>query len=202
MDDHRDLEAGENESGPDQADPELVAKAQKVNKVAKGCFTGFFVIFVIAWIGGVSYFVNEANEAKEADSWPTAQGEVLENKITSHTSSDSAGSSRSRRRNSNTTYKPWVLYRYSVEGETLENHTVQMMTSYDSRSEAQEVLDRYPIGSTVTVYYKEEEPSKSLLEPGISAESQLVITIFTYIPVALIFIIALFWGIKKMKSSF
>ncbi len=54
----------------------------------------------------------------------------------------------------------------------------------------------------MSVYYKEEEPSKSLLEPGISAESQLVITIFTYIPFALISIIALFWGVKKMKSSF
>jgi hypothetical protein len=77
-----------------------------------------------------------------------------------------------------------------------------MMTSYDSRSQAQKVLDRYLIGSAVRVYYKEEEPSKSLLEPGISAESQLVITIFTYIPFGLLFIVALFWGVKKMKSSF
>ena len=202
MDDHRDPETGENESWPDQADPELAAKAQKVNKFARGCFIGFITLFIIAWIGGISYFVKEANDAKDAENWPTTQGEVLESKITSHTSSDSGGSSRSRRRDSNTTYKPWVLYRYSVEGETLENHTVQMMTSYDSRAEAQEVLDRYPIGSTVSVYYKEEEPSKSLLEPGISAESQLVITIFTYVPFGLLFIVALFWGIKKMKSSF
>jgi len=200
MDDHRDPETGENESWPDQADPELVARRQKVNKVARGCFTGFLVLFVIAWIGFVTYFVNEANEAKDAENWPTTQGEVLETRITSHTSTDS--SSRSGSGGSNTTYKPRVLYRYSVEGETLENHIVQMMTSYDSHSEAQKVLDRYPIGSTVSVYYKEEEPSKSLLEPGLSAESQLVITIFTYVPFGLLFIVALFWGVKKMKSSF
>ena len=200
MDDHRDPETGENESWPDQPDPELVARRQKVNKFARGCFTGFLVLFVIAWIGFVTYFVNEANEAKEAKNWPTTQGEVLETRITSHTSTDN--SSRSGSGGSNTTYKPRVLYRYSVDGETLENHIVQMMTSYDSRSEAQKVLDRYPVGSTVSVYYKEEEPSKSLLEPGLSAESQLVITIFTYVPFGLLFIVALFWGIKKMKSSF
>ena len=200
MDKHRDPETGENESGIDQSDPELAAKAQKVNKFARGCFIGFITLFIIAWIGGISYFVKEANDAKDAENWPTTQGEVLETRITSHTSTDS--SSRSGSGGSNTTYKPRVLYRYSVEGETLENHIVQMMTSYDSRAEAQEVLDRYPIGSTVSVYYKEEEPSKSLLEPGLSAESQLVITIFTYVPFGLLFIVALFWGIKKMKSSF
>ena len=200
MDDHRDPETGENESWPDQPDPELAAKALTVNKFARGCFIGFITLFIIAWIGFITYFVNEANDAKEAENWPTTQGEVLETRITSHTSTDN--SSHSGSGGSNTTYKPRVLYRYSVEGETLENHIVQMMTSYDSRSQAQKVLDRYPIGSAVRVYYKEEEPSKSLLEPGISAESQLVITIFTYIPFGLLFIVALFWGVKKMKSSF
>jgi hypothetical protein len=94
-----------------------------------------------------------------------------------------------------------VLYRYSVDGLELENHTVQTMTSYDTRSQAMLVTDEYPVGSTVSVYYKPTDPDTSVLVPGISDETHMILNIFTYVPAILFVIIVMFWAIKRAKSS-
>ncbi|MEC9477195.1 MAG: DUF3592 domain-containing protein [Planctomycetota bacterium] len=174
---------------------ELLNKSQKVSKLFNGCFGVFLILFFIAWYVGLGFIFEEANEAKDAVNWPTTSGEVVETKVTSHTSSGSGN------RKSRTSYTALVLYRYNVDGQTLENDVVQVMTSHDTHPEAKEVTDQYPVGSEVTVFYKMEEPNTSVLVPGISDESQLVLTIFTYVPITLFSLFILFWIIKRMRRS-
>ena len=178
-----------------QPHEELLENSLPVRKFFNGCLGVFLILFLIAWYAALGFIFEDANDAKDAVNWPTASGEVVETNITSHTSSGS-GNRRSR-----TSYHPWVLYRYNVGGQTLENNVVQILASHDSRAEAKKVTDQYPVGSEVTVYYKMDEPDTSVLVPGISDESQLVLTIFTYVPITLFSIFILFWILKRMRSS-
>ena len=168
-------------------------------KWISGCFGVFLLLFFVAWYAILGFIFEEASNGRDAVNWPTTSGQVVETKVTSHTSTSSSGSSRTR--SSTTSYRPWVLYRYSVDGLELENHTVQTMTSYDTRSEATLVTDEYPVGSTVSVYYKPTDPDTSVLVPGISDETHMILNIFTYVPAILFVIIVMFWAIKKAKSS-
>ena len=168
-------------------------------KWISGCFGVFLLLFFVAWYAILGFIFEEASNGRDAVNWPTTSGQVVETKVTSHTSTSSSGSSRTR--SSTTSYRPWVLYRYSVDGLELENHTVQTMTSYDTRSQATLVTDEYPVGSTVSVYYKPTDPDTSVLVPGISDETHMILNIFTYVPAILFVIIVMFWAIKKAKSS-
>ena len=168
-------------------------------KWISGCFGVFLLLFFVAWYAILGFIFEEASNGRDAVNWPTTSGQVVETKVTSHTSTSSSGSSRTR--SSTTSYRPWVLYRYSVDGLELENHTVQTMTSYDTRSEATLVTDEYPVGSTVSVYYKPTDPDTSVLVPGISDETHMILNIFTYVPAILFVILVMIWAIKKAKSS-
>jgi hypothetical protein len=185
-----------NEENAADAEFDSIEETSKFSNIGSGCFFVGIILFLLTWIGFTSYFVDEANQFKEADSWPTASGEVIETKISSHRSSGSS-SNRSRK----TTYTPKVLYRYQVAGQEFENQLVQHMTSYDFKSQAQKILNQYPVGSTVVVYYQPEDPNSSVLVPGISDESQLVITIFTYAPAIILAIILFFALIKRIRRG-
>ena len=195
MNNHQEPDFDAQDLADQQPHQELLDKSPQARKFFNGCFGVFLILFLIIWYIALGFIFEEANEAKDAVNWPTTSGQVVETKVTSHTSSGS-GSRKSR-----TSYKSWVLYRYNIGGQTLENDVVQVMTSHDSRAEAKKVTDQYPVGSEVTVYYKMDEPETSVLVPGISDESQLVLTIFTYVPITLFSIFVLFWILKRMRSS-
>jgi hypothetical protein len=170
-------------------------------KWISGCFGVFLLLFFVAWYAILGFVFEEASNGRDAVNWPTTSGQVVETKVTSSTSTSTSGSGRNRTTSSTTSYRPWVLYRYNVDGLELENHTVQTMTTYDTRSEATLVTGEYPVGSTVNVYYKPDDPATSVLVPGISDETHMILNIFTYVPAILFVILVMIWAIKKAKSS-
>ncbi len=180
---------------------ELLDDTQKIRKFVFGCIGAVLLLFFVAWYIVLGIIFEEANDGRDAVNWPTTSGQVVETKVTSHTSTSSSGSGRSRATSSTTSYVPWVLYRYSVGGLELENHKVQTMTSYDTRAEAKQVIEQYPVDSTVTVYYKPDDPDKSVLVPGIPEDTYLILNLFTYIPAGIIAILLLIWVVRRMRSS-
>ncbi|MGE4613899.1 MAG: DUF3592 domain-containing protein [Planctomycetota bacterium] len=180
---------------------ELLDDTRPFRKFFTGCFGVFLILFFVAWYIVLAFIFEEASDGRDAVNWPTTSGQVVDTKVTSHTSTSSSGSGSRTTTSSSTSYIPWVLYRYSVGGLELENDKVQIMTSYDTRAEAMLMTDEYPVGSTVTVYYKPDDPGKSVLVPGISDETLLILNIFTYVPVILFAILVMFWAIKRARRS-
>ncbi len=181
--------------------PELLDGRQTLRKFVFGCIGAVLLLFFVGWYIVLGIIFEEANDGRDAVNWPTTSGQVVETKVSSHTSTTSSGSGRRRATSRTTSYVPWVLYRYSVSGLELENDKVQTMTSYDTRAEAKQVIEQYPVDSTVTVYYKPDDPDKSVLVPGIPEDSYLVLNLFTYIPAGIISILLLIWVVRRMRSS-
>lgn len=89
-----------------------------------------------------------------AKTWPSTTGKVSKGFVEVSTSDTS------------TSYTPKVIYEFTVDsqlycGDTVRTGIVVMRGGYLG---AQQIVDRYPEGSTVTVYYNPANPSQCVLE--------------------------------------
>ena len=135
----------------------------------KGCLSTFFSLGIFLFIGiGLTYWGwNILQNARASASWPTADGVITKSIVTQSTDSDGVDS-----------YSPEVTYSYKVNNTKYFNNTIKFgENSYGNRRKAAEIAGNYNIGRKVTVYYDPEKPDRSVLEPGVSAGSYIVIGI-------------------------
>lgn len=92
--------------------------------------------------------------------WPTVAGEIVVSKVTERESSSSDGST-------SFVYHAEIAYSYNAEGVKYSSGKVAF-GDYDSSSisHAQNIVNKYPVGKQVTVYYDPASPSTAVLEPG------------------------------------
>jgi len=78
-------------------------------------------------------------------------------------------------------YYPCVRYRYQVNGQTYTGERIHAGATegWPTRGAAEEVLQPYPQGTTVRVYYDPRNPAEALLEPG-NAGSVWVLLVFGF----------------------
>lgn len=136
------------------------------------CFGSFLLIFI-----GVGIFLllrsrRDKEKAAQTLNWPSAAGKVLEARLIESTSTDADG-------DSSTMYRPHVQYEYEVVGARYTNDKINvgMVVSTSSTKKAQETLARFPVGSTVKVYYNPNDPADSVLEQKSSSNLTLILGI-------------------------
>jgi len=135
----------------------------------KGCLSSIFSMGIFLLVGlGLTYWGwNILQDARASAAWPAADGVVTRSEVTRSTDSDGGDS-----------YSPEITYTYTVNNEQLANKTIKFgENSYSSRKKAEGIANSYPVGKNVTVYYDPQQPEKSVLEPGVSAGSYIVIGI-------------------------
>ena len=135
----------------------------------KGCLSSIFSmgIFLLVGLGLTIWGWNILQNARASETWPTADGMVTRSQV-SHSTDAEGGDS----------YQPQVTYKYSANNSSYENNTIKFgENSYSSRRKADEIAANYPVGKSVIVYYDSEKPDRSVLEPGVSAGSYIVIGI-------------------------
>ncbi len=121
-------------------------------------------IFLMAWS---AYEIKGSNESRN---WPRTQGTITSSSISEQTRRDS-----STRRNK-TTYYPRVLYEYQVKGRHYTSHRIEFGgESGGMKWMAKRVVDKYPSGKKVTVYYKPQDPQYGILEAGFTWKSLFIL---------------------------
>ena len=67
-----------------------------------------------------------------------------------------------------TTGNALLVYSYTVHGVRYENNRRSFFSegAIESPDYAEEVVQQYPVGKEVTVYYNPDDPSDAVLEPG------------------------------------
>ncbi len=123
----------------------------------------FLMIFLCVGLGLIIFGVLSIKTAKDSETWPSVQGVILDSRIAINHGDDS------------TTYGADVSYRYAVEGHKYKGDKVtvsEMSTS--SQTRASKIVQRYPIGKKVPVYYNPKESEDSVLETGLSDGSWLL----------------------------
>jgi hypothetical protein len=104
--------------------------------------------------------VSMVRQGLESKNWPIAEGRVVVSRITKWKNPEGDY------------FSPDILYEYKVDGILYSSSKLALLDSIDTTTEqislkkTMDVVSRYPIGQTVQVYYKPENPNFAVLEPG------------------------------------
>ncbi|MHC5538675.1 DUF3592 domain-containing protein [Singulisphaera rosea] len=100
-------------------------------------------------------------EIREASRWPATTGKVIASRVESRKNKPSDASYGFS--DTEVTNEPFVEYEYTVGKRKLRCHRVTIGEKFDG-TELEEVLERYPVGKVVTVFYNPAKPEVALLE--------------------------------------
>jgi hypothetical protein len=100
---------------------------------------------------------------KDSKNWPTALGKVVtSNYYRRRTFNEIAPGAWMKEYY----YEIWIKYDYSISGKTYtsERICVDKVKSVNSSDEAEDFIEEYPRGGSVTVYYDPTNPRLAILE--------------------------------------
>lgn len=135
----------------------------------RGCLQSILLLLLFFAIGAVIMFFGwrTVANAQASASWPSVPGQVISSTVTRQSDSDGSVS-----------FSPEVSYRYQVGSQSYQGRRIKFgENAYGFRARAQSVADRYPVGHSVSVYYDPADPNLSVLEPGVSLGSYIVVCI-------------------------
>lgn len=145
-----------------------------------GCFGSSVISLIFLAVGGglLFYGVRLWQNARVSTNWPTVQGQVVSSSVRVDT--DDEG----------TSYFADVLFTYVVNDHRYESDRVTFgQFGNGNRSRAQGIVDRYPVGGVVPVYYQPEKPETAVLEPGVTAGPYFILGMgvcFSMVPIFLL----------------
>lgn len=116
-----------------------------------------FAIFVLVGLGIAVYGLTVLYHARRTAAWPGTPGVVTRSEVVRGDDSYSAA----------------LAYSYTVDGVAYEGTSIASGPEITSSTEdhARRRVDRYPVGSAVTVYYDPAAPATAVLEPGLLKRS-------------------------------
>ena len=124
--------------------------------VVTAVFAGCVTLLIFGGIGGFFYWAVRRSQKiqKAAQSWPTTTGTVLKSYV--NVSTDA---------NHSTSHDPKIIYEFTVNGQLYrgDRYRVGIYVARGGYLAAQEIVDRYPEGSQVTVYYNPQNPAECTL---------------------------------------
>jgi len=121
---------------------------------------GYIIAIVISSVLLIK-FGRDILQGLNSRNWPTTEGKIIDSGVQAQQSMDDEGFT-------STTYGASIRYTYNVSGQEIEGARrsfTEVRTNSVRRAEA--ILARYPQGSSVTVYHHPDNPSLSVLEPGV-----------------------------------
>jgi len=168
------------------------------NKNLKFLFIFFGVITLFMGIATFVPNIINLNKGLESQNWNETEGVILTSEITSHqeTNPDSEGHYETE-----TYYDVNIVYQYTVIGVNYSYHRISFsdFASTPNHNEAQQLVNKYPAGENVTVFYNPNNPSEAVLEPGITNTNN----IFLIIGIILIIagIVFLYFALRRKREE-
>jgi hypothetical protein len=132
--------------------------------------------------------------------WPVTSGEILESAVREATTTGPGGVSE-------TNNIPFVRYRYRVGKDEYTGSTISsgLSNTAGGPEQARTIVERYPIGSSVNVFYNPRNPQESILEKrtesaGASIAIGIVLMLISLGMVCLVAGLAIFGYIAILAS--
>ncbi len=125
----------------------------------------FTLLFFVAAVGVETYLINMFIKAWNAVNWPTTKGIIVKSELEKHLSIK-------------TSYEAFIEYTYQIGEKQYKSKDVRARGSNAKyRSELTPLVEKFPAGKEVTVYYNPVNPSDALLEVGVDGIDQLVVVL-------------------------
>jgi hypothetical protein len=124
------------------------------------------------------------------ESWPTVEG-VIESAGMQSQTSDEGG----------ITYSADIAYAYQVAGRHYDGHRLAFGGLAASAARARAILDRFPPGRKVPVFYAPGDPQLAVLEPGIHGGTWVCFGVGLVFVLAGVMMRQLFSGMRRPDES-
>jgi hypothetical protein len=120
---------------------------------------GWLVVLFVLAIPGVlvAATVVKLREVRKASTWPKTIGKIVSSELVSTRRKVTGEATRSVNR-------PAVRYSYQASGKRFTGSRISIGEIADNDPRIPEILKRYAIGNSVTVYYQPDQPANSVLE--------------------------------------
>jgi hypothetical protein len=124
------------------------------NRVMMWVFGGLGLLILL---GGLGFMLYDRQQIAEARDWPSVQGRIDFAQVETER--------RYRNGRNRTRYVPQVRYSYAVGGTAYTNDDIWLTGShsYSTHENAAEVLQPYPVGAPVQIFYSPADPRRSAL---------------------------------------
>ena len=99
-------------------------------------------------------------KAQATKGWPSVSGKILRSQIV-------PVEKIREKKQKLVLYRPEMAYSYSVGGKEYVAETIRTdLQSQSNPADLKRLLDTYPVGQTVAVFYNPANPAEAVLEPG------------------------------------
>lgn len=139
-------------------------KIKKINAVViVFLITGYLGMIIFSYFG-----IQRYRKEKDSLNWPQVDGIITLSKMNERIVRDDAGESK--------VWEPLISYEYVVKAEKFIGSDIGGPMRPNAHPKyAQEVINSYPKGKTVSVFYNPAQPEMALLLPGISGETKVLL---------------------------
>ncbi len=118
------------------------------------------VLLPLLILSGLGYFLYKRNQQsmayrQSAQAWQSVTGTIMMSSVQSGYS------------NGHHSAYPVVVYQYNVHGQRYQSQRIkagEQFLNVRISGQAEATVQKYPIGSTVTVYYNPSNPAEAVLE--------------------------------------
>ena len=95
-------------------------------------------------------------------------------------------------------YEYFIEYSYEVNGKVFSNSNLNFDNqNYDSKEEAEKIINDYPVGKELVIFYEDGDPSISVIDPYTTSKVDIVYIIFTLFLLSIICFLV--WLFTKYK---
>lgn len=133
---------------------------------------GFFLLLTLAaGIGLLVYSLNSKKKAGASQNWPAAPGTIIISEVRQGSTSDEDG-------NIKVHYYPHIEYTYFAGGQSNTSKQVSFggVRGYNTAAQVEGSVNKYPVNSSVMVYYNPANPHEAVLEKAAGSGSKTALT--------------------------
>lgn len=156
-----------------------IKSAEKLKTIEEqGRLWIFALVIPFLAIGGFFMILDQLedhrNQIDAAERFLPVQAKILESSV-KQVSSRSGMSMNSSRKG----YIPALRYRYVVDGQGYKRRRYAYFYIRGSEKQAQEIVDSYPVGATVTAYFDPFDHGRSVLNNEMPKNAWIMVAFFT-----------------------
>ncbi len=167
------------------------------SKAGKIIFIFICILAIVFGSFGLYVTFNNVVKSIESQNWDTTNGEIIVSEIIEKIT-------HGRNVVNEYTYSADIRYEYTVDSESYISSNVAFGSGGVSTSDkgyAEGIVNKYPVGKTVNVYYNSNDSSESVLEPGVNF-NQLILFILSLFFVLIGIILPIYFFKTKRFNSF
>ncbi len=126
-------------------------------------------VFVLLGLIFIFIALRTRRQAAKSALWPVVPGNIVDSHLKEHRHYNN------RNHRTSYTYEPQVEYTYSVMEMTYTGNKIGYGVSSYDRGNAQNFLDRYPVGAEIQVHYNPENLREAVIETSSGGKGLLIL---------------------------